>query len=349
VNDGHGATAVEELTQIWQRMLQRSPIGPDDDFFDLGGTELLADRLFAEIAQARGRELPSATICYAPTIGTLAALLEQPTLPRFSPFLQLKTGSEKPPIFIAPGVGGRASFSPLARHIHTGHPIYGIQAKGVDGLEEPFERVESMATFYLDALKQVQPRGPYILVGYSFGGLLALEMAQRLFDGGEKIALLVLMDTYPHPRYFPPSERLRLIAKRMRSRISHVKQMPLGRVFSLSIRALERRLRRVGARPRTPSTETSRLSFAETLSLVEASNFIAMAHYRPRFYRGKIRFVRPEGDNYLPSDPAALWKGLAAELDVEIVPGDHLGMVNTHFESLAAVLTRYVKEAVDTK
>jgi thioesterase domain-containing protein len=74
-----------------------------------------------------------------------------------------------------------------------------------------------------------------------------------------------------------------------------------------------------------------------------------MAHYRPRFYRGKIRFVRPEGDNYLPSDPAALWKGLAAELDVEIVPGDHLGMVNTHFESLAAVLTRYVKEAVDTK
>ncbi len=203
--------------------------------------------------------------------------------------------------------------------------------------------------FYLKALRQLQPHGPYILVGYSFGGLLALEMAQRLSDDRENVALLVLMDTYPHPRYFPPSERLRLIAKRMRSRVSLVKQMPLRSVFSHSVRALERRLRRVGARHRTQSPETSRLSFAETLLQVEASNFIAMAHYRPRFYRGKIRFVRPEGDNYLPSDPAALWKGLAAEFEVEIVPGDHLGMVNTHFESLAAVLTRYVKEAVDTK
>ncbi len=142
MNHGHGAATVEGLTQIWQRVLQRSPIGPDDNFYDLGGTELLADSMFAEIAQVCGRELPSATICYAPTIGTLAALLDQPSLPRFSPFLQLKTGSEKPPIFIAPGVGGRASFSPLARHIHTGNPIYGIQAKGVDGLEEPFESIE---------------------------------------------------------------------------------------------------------------------------------------------------------------------------------------------------------------
>jgi acetoacetyl-CoA synthetase len=349
VNRGHAATTLEELTQIWQRVLQRSPIGPDDNFSDLGGTDLSADSLFAEIAQVFGRELPSATICYAPTIAALAALIEQPTLPRFPPLLQLKPGSEKPPIFIAPGVGGRASFSPLAGHIRTGHPIYGIQAKGVDGLEEPFDRVENMAKFYLDALKQMQPHGPYILVGYSFGGLLALEMAQRLSDDRESVALLALMDTYPHPRYFPPSERLRLIAKRMRNRISLVKKLSLRGAFSHSVRAFQRRLHLARVRHRTPSPGTSRLSFAQTLSRVEASNFVAMAHYRPRFYRGKIRFVRPEGDNYLPSDPAALWKGLAAELEVEIVPGDHLGMVNTHFENLAAVLTRYVKEAVDTK
>ena len=103
MNRGHTTTMIEVLTQIWQRVLQRSPINPGDNFFDLGGNNVLVDSLFAEIAQVYARELPSATICQASTIATLAALLEQPTLPRFSPFVQLKAGSEKPPILIAPG------------------------------------------------------------------------------------------------------------------------------------------------------------------------------------------------------------------------------------------------------
>jgi thioesterase domain-containing protein len=75
------------------------------------------------------------------------------------------------------------------------------------------------------------------------------------------------------------------------------------------------------------------------------ADFLALRRYRPWFYRGKIKFVRPESNSYLPNHPDAVWKKLAAELEVETVPGDHLGMVGTHFESLAAVLTRYVNEA----
>jgi thioesterase domain-containing protein len=349
VNREHPTTMVDVVTQIWQRVLQRSSIGPDDNFFDLSGKEALADSIFTEIAQVCGRELPSATIYRAPTTGSLAALLEQPTLPRFSPFIQLKPGSEKPPILITPGVGGRASFSQLAKHIRTGHPIYGIQAKGVDGLEEPLGRIEDMAEFYLDALDEIQTQGPYLLIGYSFGGLVALEMAQRLFKAGKPVALLALVDTYSHPRYFPPGQRLPLIAKRTRSHISLMMQMPIRGAFSHFGRALARRLHIAGAHHRTLPPETSHLSFAQTILRVEANDFIAMARYRPQFYRGKIRFVRPEANPYLPSDPTALWKGLAAELEVETVPGDHLGMVGARFESLAAVLTRYVEEAVDTK
>jgi acetoacetyl-CoA synthetase len=349
VNLGDDATRVEVLTQIWQRVLQRSPIGPDDNFSDLGGTDLLADKLFAEIAQVSGRELPSATIRYAPTIAALADLLGQRVLPQFSPFIQLKTGSEKPPIFIAPGLGGRVNFFQLAKRIRSGNPVYGIQSKGTDGMEEPFDRVEDMAKFYLDALRELQPDGPYILVGYSFGGLVALEMAQRLSGDGETVALLVLMDTYPHLHYFPAGPRLRLIIKRTRNRISLMKQMPIRDALSHFVRALKRRLKIAGAHHRAQSSETSRLSFARTLWRVEASDLVALSRYRPRFYRGKIRFVRPETDHYFPSNPIAVWKGLAAEIEVEVVPGDHLGMVITDFESLAAVLTRYVEEAIDTK
>jgi acetoacetyl-CoA synthetase len=346
LNDKPSAATADVLTQIWQRVLQRSPIGLDDNFFDLGGNDPLADSVFARIAQECGRELPSATICHAPTIAALAALLNQPTLPRFSPFVQLKPGSRQPPILITHGLGGRASFSALAKHIHTGQPVYGIQARGVDGMEQSFERVEDMAQFYLDALDQLQPLGPYILIGYSFGGLVALEMAQRLSEVGKNVALLALVDTYPHPRYMQPSQRLWLLAKRIGGHISDMKKMPIHGAFSHVARALGRRLHIAGAHNRRMvSPERSRLSFAHTTSLVRESDFVAMAHYRPRFYRGKIKFVRPETNSYLPNDPTAVWKNLATELEIETVPGDHLGMVGTHFESLAAVLTRYVREA----
>jgi acetoacetyl-CoA synthetase len=340
------AATVDVLTQIWQRVLQRSPIGPEEKFYRLGGTDELADIVFAEIAQVFGRELPSATISYAPTITSLAALLDQPALPRFSPLVPLRPGSENPPILITHGVGGRASFSELARHMQTAHPIYGIQARGVDGLEPPFDRIEDMAAYYLDALNQLQPQSSCALIGYSFGGLVAFEMARRLSEAGKNVPLLVLVDTYPHPRYLPTGQRLRLFSKRVRGHIQSMARMPIRRATSYLTDGVERRLHIAEAhRLRTLSPETSRLSFARTTARNRDSDFEAIRHYRPQFYRGKIKFVRPESNSYLPTDPTTIWKNLATELEVETVPGDHLGMIGIHFDSLAAVLSRYVREA----
>lgn len=340
------AATINKLTQIWQRVLQRPHIGLEDRFYDLGGTDPLADRVFAEMAQVFGRQLPTAVICHAPTITALAALLEQPSLPRFSPFVKLKNGSERTPILIAHGLGGRASFSELAKHVETEHSIYGIQARGVDGLEKPVERIEDMAEFYLEALGQLQPHGPYILIGYSFGGLVALEMAQRLLAEGKNVSLLALVDTYPHPRFFPLRERLRLGIKRSRGHFSDLRTKPIPVAFAQILRTVKRRLRlaevsKAAASPAAPSD----LSFAWTTLRVKGSDLLAMKRYRPKFYPGGIKFVRPETNSYLPNDPTAVWKKMAAGFEVETVRGDHLGMVSTDFESLAAVLTRYVREA----
>lgn len=341
------AVTIDALTEIWQRVLQRVSIGTDDNFFDLGGNDILADDLFAEIAKVGGPVLPSATLCRAPTIRALGALLARPTLPQFSPFVLLRAGSVYPPIIIAHGMGGRASFSQLAKHIGTSNPVYGIQARGVDGLEAPLDRIEDMATLYLDALKQLQPEGPYILIGYSFGGLVALEMAQCLVEDGKNIALLMLIDTYPHPRYLPSRERLRLFVKRMGGHFSRIKRLPVRSSFSHLLRALQLRFHAAESNdPRAVIPETLRLSLVRTTARVKESDFVALRHYRPRFYRGKITFVRPETNSYLPTDPAAIWKKLAADFEVETVPGDHLGMVGTHFERLAEVLTRHAEKAV---
>src|SRR5580692_2020503 len=96
---------VEALTALWRRVLQLSSVGPDDNFFDLGGDSALALQLFNEIALAYGRELPPVMIYHAPTIATLAALLDQPIAPPVPALVQLRSGSEQPPIFIAHGLG----------------------------------------------------------------------------------------------------------------------------------------------------------------------------------------------------------------------------------------------------
>ena len=334
------STTAETLTLIWQRVLQRSPIGRGESFFDLGGTDELANLLLSEIAQAYGRSLPTTTLRQRPTIAALAALLDQSSIsPGSSPFVQIKAGSEKPPIFITHGLCGTVKFSGLSKNIRTDHPIYGIQAKGIDGIEEPFDRVEDMARFYLEGLENLCPHGPYILIGYSFGGLVALEMAQRLSENRNQVALLALLDTYPHPSYYARLERMRLVVTRVKGHLNEMRQLPFASAFSYFLSGLKRRLHIVGGSPEMP------LPFGETsLRRVEQKAYQAYESYRPRFYRGKIHFVTTQTKSFFPEDPAAIWGRLTAELEIEVIPGNHLNIVTTEFEDLAAVLTRYVKQ-----
>jgi acetoacetyl-CoA synthetase len=340
------ATTVDTLTEIWQRVLRRTNIGPEDEFHDLGGNDRLADSLFAEIARVFNRELPTATISHATTIAALAALLERPELPIFPPIVKLKAGSAKTPVFIAHGLDGRARFVELASNIHTEHAIYGFQAKGVDGLEEPFERIEEMAAYYLEALVKFQPVGPYLLVGYSFGGLITVEMAQRLAEAGKQVALLVLIDAYPHPRYLSPGPRLRLTARRVRRHLSAMARRPARAAFAYFMKGLVHRLHIAGVRNRDgDDPEAARLSYAHTTLRVRDSAYRAYGSYRPRFYRGKISFVRAASESYFPDNPAAIWGRLAQEFEVKTVPGDHLDMVTATFDHLAAALTSCLRGA----
>jgi pimeloyl-ACP methyl ester carboxylesterase len=191
------STTVQKLMPVCRRVLQQPLIGPDDNFFDLGGDPERAFDLFAEISREWGRELSPLFIYQAPTVLAIADLLEQACPPQLSPVVLLKAGIS-PPIFVAHGLGGNLmEVFELTKHIRSSHSVYGLQAQGLDGVGQPLERVEDMARIFIDPMKQLQPRGPYRLVGYSFGGLVMLEIAQRLSRSGEKIALLAMLDTYP--------------------------------------------------------------------------------------------------------------------------------------------------------
>jgi thioesterase domain-containing protein/acyl carrier protein len=335
--------AIDALTTIWQRVLQRPSAGMEDRFFDLGGDPSSASQLFAEITKEFGRALPPETIYQAPTIASLAALLEKPATP-LPPLALLKEGSEAPPVFIAHGLGGSIlEFFPLIKHMESGHSIYGLQAKGTDGIQEPLEGIEDMAQFYLDAIREVQPRGPYLLIGYSLGGLVTLEMAQRLSERGEKVALLAMLDAYPYRRYLPFEQRVRLMSRRARHHASIAMALPARKALSYVLHPAQRRAH--NSLNRSQDTCQPEGTIARAAAHVRDRASLALMRYRPRFYEGKIKFVRAEIESEFPHDPAAVWAKLAKELEVETVPGDHQGILNTHFESLASVLSRYLRDA----
>jgi acetoacetyl-CoA synthetase len=326
---------VDLLTSIWERVLERQPIGADDNFFDIGGDPASVNRLFAEIARNCGRELSPLTIYQAPTIAALSAVLEEPAPPRLSTLVRLKTGTRAQPIYMIPGMGGTVmEFFQLVKHLDSDHPIYGLQSRGMDGVEQPFECIEDLAQFHLDAIRALQPRGPYILVGYSLGGLVALEMAQRLSDSGEAIALFVMIETYVSRSYIARGKQV-VLARRRTSRF---------------VRKL---LRRAGFQLRTPENVGAgvldRPDVGQKLTsvMLRACDIadLTWRRYRPKHYKGRITFLgSAERDPEYADDPASDWGKVSDDFVAETVPGNHFDILTTHSQSVGAAISRYLMD-----
>lgn len=321
---------IEAVTSIWRSTLKRPDIGTNDDFFDLGGDRWLARKLFDEVATHCGPNLPPTAICEAPTIAALSALIDQGPSTA-SPLVLLKPGTGGTPVFLTHGIGGSViDLVPLARRIKVDAPIYGMEARGNDGVQEPFERIEDMAQFYLDAVQRLQATGPYFLIGYSLGGLVALEMAQRLTARGEHVSLLAMLDSYPHPSHLSPEQRLRLSVRKVGRRAASVWKSPPHR----------------DSAPKTPLQANGSPPSPETLSAAAAvirameSAELAWARYKPQFYRGRINFIRVAEVTHFPEDAAAVWTKLASELLLETVPGNHVSILGAHKEDLASAVSQ---------
>jgi acetoacetyl-CoA synthetase len=261
----------------------------------------------------------------------------------------LKSGTLEPPVFIAPGLGSDVTeLLPLVEHIRSARSVYGLQARGIDGMDEPFERIEDMAQFHLREIKQVQPHGPYLLIGYSLGGLVMLELAQRLSENGDKVELLALLESYPHSRFLSLRQRRQLFTRLTKHHISTALRLPIREAFSYIIRLSARQLHnsREG-QGSMQDREASAVTFSPAVARVRTSAYRALKRYRPRFYKGRIRFVRAGTSTEFPEDAVAVWANLVDEFEVETVPGDHHEIIIKHFESLADVLSRYLSETSD--
>jgi amino acid adenylation domain-containing protein/FkbH-like protein len=188
-----------QLCDLWQKLLRVERVGTRDDFFELGGHSLLAVRLFANLEKMTGRKFPLVTLFQAPTIGQLAPVLcrEQASGPR-SVLVPIQPRGRKPPLYLIHGAGGDVlwGYANLVAYMDAGQPIYALRSRGQSGQEE-FERLEDMASYYVQMVRSQQPAGPYYLGGYCFGGNVAYEMARQIQAEGGQVALLALIDSAP--------------------------------------------------------------------------------------------------------------------------------------------------------
>jgi thioesterase domain-containing protein/acyl carrier protein len=188
----------QKLCQTWEELLRLEKVGVNDDFFALGGHSLLAVRLFANVEKLLGVALPIVTIFQAPTVAQLAKVISAQSGRTSSRLVPIQPNGSRPPLFLIHGAGGDIlwGYANLARQLNPAQPIYGIQARTADGVKD-FGTLEEMAAAYLSEVRAFQPKGPYYLGGYCFGGNVAYEMARQLRDQGDEAALVALLDCAP--------------------------------------------------------------------------------------------------------------------------------------------------------
>ncbi|KAF9945950.1 hypothetical protein BGZ72_000834, partial [Mortierella alpina] len=197
------------LAAIWMDLLHIDHVSRHDGFFALGGHSLLAVKMMSIVRRILGLGISLRTLFEAPTIAELAPrLLESGTTQEesFEVLLPIKPKGARPPIFcVHPVMGLSWCFIALSTRLHPDQPLYGLQARGYIGTDEPAVTLDEMVTDYIAQIRRVQPQGPYHLLGYSFGGLVAHTMAVILEEQGERVGLVALMDT-PADYHIRPAE-----------------------------------------------------------------------------------------------------------------------------------------------
>jgi acetoacetyl-CoA synthetase len=334
------------LQAQWEKLFGVAPIDRDDNFFDLGGHSLLATRLLADVRQSTGRAIPFAMLMIAPTIARLAALICDDALPPSSPTLvPVRAGTGLPLFLVHSASGSVMECLALISALNSPRPVYGLLARGLDGEQPAQLRVEDMAASYVEQMRTVQPKGPYALAGYSFGGLVAFEIAQQLRRAGEQIELLFMLDTYVHAHCLPWTTRLQRRAGAVRAHWRAVRELPAARLPDyLTDRfasVMDQVRMRLGRMPRRPEGYTP--AMPPVLRYMRETTRVAMASYRPKPYdAGPIIYVRAAVAQDGHGDPLLLWRRVArAGLTLTEIAGGHADLiVEPNVQFVAAELDR---------
>jgi amino acid adenylation domain-containing protein len=332
-----------QLIKIWQQVLNIQQIGIDDSFFDLGGHSLTALHLVTEIDRVLHKRLLLSVLFASPTISKLAEIIRhQASEHNWSPIICLKSGGTKAPLFCMHPLGGNVfNYYDLAKKLQIDRPIYGLQARGIDGKQPPFECVEDMASYFIQSIQTIQPHGPYFLLGYSFGGIVAFDIARQLTAIGEKVDFLGLLDIRcPTILDIDPPFR-----EWISTQIDRFRSLTLKEQIQYFVnRVLFQQSQ--DYRGKVVTTLSDLDIFTPELLRVFDCNAQAKRTYQPHRYPGKATiFWSEHQDLYIDEYPDLGWGDfITGGVDVQTVPGNHITLLEEpHIQVLIEKLRGYIQ------
>lgn len=336
------------VQRIWEEVLDHRPISLTDDFFSIGGNSLLAMRMLVAIEEQLSCALTPGALLEAPTINSLAKILRDPR----SGTQHVRTmhaGGDRPPLFLAyPRGGSGIRYRWLAEALGDEFPIHMLEAPWWDGRSCEIRTVEQLATHHVAQIQRLQPAGPYLLGGHSFGGLLAYEIARQLAAAGHDIALVAISDTRvgadlhtdSDPRTWPMPAPTS-IGHRIRRRLWLFWATQRFRAGKLAVMILTTRKRlrwRLDQRRFGSVPERRRAEYVATMAAA------AGAAYGPLPYDGPLTLIRCAGSL---GPPDLGWGKLArGGLELLDVPGNHEEILFPPLvEQLASKLSHAIRYA----
>ena len=320
-----------QLTKIWEKVIRSKPIGVRDNFFDLGGNSLTAIKLFAQMEKIFQTNMPISAIFQAPTIEELAKILRQEKdISSSYSLVPIQPKGSRPILF---AIHSLHYTRDLSNYLGQDQPIYGLNC-GMGHSKDhvsPLTTIEELAKHYIEEIQALQPKGPYFLMGYSFGGLVAYEMAQQLLVKGEQIGFIALFDTYTKW-----AEKLP-----MKQRLINIFSFP-SKSLKIIIKTIQNKLQNILKSIKKVMGTYERRPDVPIKSLMQA--------YTPKIYLGRVLFFKARElfsiSRKVEPPEVNLQKLVMGSLEIHEIPGNHDSMLKEpHVKILAEKLASHLAKS----
>ncbi|MBB4802526.1 amino acid adenylation domain-containing protein [Flavobacterium nitrogenifigens] len=338
------------VATIWKESLNLENIDIFSDFFEMGGHSIKGVKVMIEIEKHTGIRIPLSSLFKYSTVEKFAKLLNTGTEIYSDCLVPIKPAGNKVPLFIIHGAGLNVlNFMNLSKHFDEDQPIYGIQGTKPKGFDGWYESIEAMASHYIDAIIKVNPKGPYALAGFSFGGIVAFEMTRQLKERGKEVSLTGLLDSYLDSSYYYGSYRRKQLVRYFdltHKRIDFLKEMLLSwKAFKMRINGKREYILQRHFGKKVEMTEQEELALQQ---FIEADRMVKkivdLYHLKPQNFRVDL-FRSKDDDNY-KLDPTHLgWKKAAlGGVTIHNISGNHLNIVAPPNDK---VLARLLQDILD--